>query len=68
MGKAKLNRSTVRAGAPYLSRASPRPLTRSANFLTASYEIVRKSTIGWISVVRPSRQPLRGFLRMRTVS
>jgi hypothetical protein len=21
---------------------------------------------GWISAVRPSRQPLRGFLRMRT--
>src|SRR5580700_5321262 len=24
-------------------------------------------TIGWISAVRPSRQPLRGFLRMRTI-
>ncbi len=23
-------------------------------------------TIGWISAVRPSRQPLRGFLRMRS--
>jgi hypothetical protein len=27
---------------------------------------VKESTIGWIGAVRPSRQPLRGFLRMRT--
>jgi hypothetical protein len=26
---------------------------------------VRKSTIVWIGVVRPSRRPLRGLLRMR---
>ena len=29
------------------------------------FEGVRKFTIGWISAVRPSRQLLRSFLRMR---
>jgi hypothetical protein len=28
-------------------------------------EAVNEVRIGWISVVRPSRQPLRGLLRMR---
>jgi hypothetical protein len=27
---------------------------------------VKKFLVGWSSAVRPSRQPLRGFLRMRT--
>src|SRR5437868_5799415 len=30
-----------------------------------AFEAVRKSTIGWIGTVRPSRQLLRSFLRMR---
>jgi hypothetical protein len=30
------------------------------------FEGVRKSTIGWISAVRPSRQLLRSFLRTRS--
>jgi hypothetical protein len=30
-----------------------------------AFEAVRKFTIGWISAVRPSRQLLRSFLRMR---
>jgi len=30
-------------------------------------EAVRKSRIAWISIVRPSRRPLRGLLRMRMV-
>jgi hypothetical protein len=34
---------------------------------TAAFKRVRKSPIGWINVVRSSRQPLRGFLRMRTL-
>ena len=30
-----------------------------------AFEGVKKSTIAWISVVRPSRRPRRGLLRMR---
>src|SRR6516164_7752102 len=30
-----------------------------------SWEPVKELSIGWISAVRPSRQPLRGFLRIR---
>jgi hypothetical protein len=33
--------------------------------LTPAGERVNESTIGWIGAVRSSRQPLRGFLRMR---
>src|SRR5437868_15165425 len=33
-----------------------------------AFEAVRKLTTGWISAVRPSRQPLCGFLRMRNSS
>ena len=29
-------------------------------------EAVKELAVDWISAVRPSRQPLRGFLRMRT--
>jgi hypothetical protein len=30
-------------------------------------EVVKELTFGWINAVRPSRQPLRGFLRMTSV-
>ena len=33
--------------------------------ISRSSEAVKELTIGWISAVRPSRQPPRGFLRMR---
>src|SRR6516164_4582589 len=31
-----------------------------------SWQPVKELSIAWISAVRPSRQPLRGFLRMRS--
>jgi hypothetical protein len=37
----------------------------ASSSVTPANEHVKKSTISWISAVRPSRQPLRGFLRMR---
>ena len=40
------------------------PVTRY--LLSHAFEGVKELTIGWISVVRPSRHPLRGFLRTRT--
>jgi hypothetical protein len=42
------------------------PSTFTYFFLHPGMKIrVRKSTIVWIGVVRPSRRPLRGLLRMR---
>jgi hypothetical protein len=43
--------------------ADPGRLIEIPEFPLARLE--RKSTIGWIGVVRPSRRPLRGLLRMR---
>jgi hypothetical protein len=34
--------------------------------MVPTFEAVKKLTSGWIGAVRSSRQPLRGFLRMRT--
>jgi hypothetical protein len=33
--------------------------------LDPCFERVKQVTVAWISTVRPSRQPFRGFLRMR---
>jgi hypothetical protein len=50
-------------GSPFISQiAAP---YRGAQAGPSS-EFVKELASGWISAVRPSRQPLRGFLRMRT--
>src|SRR5438270_14067362 len=56
--------------APVKPRPSPSPLGSETEFaeeqnVTPAKEAARKLTIGWIGAVRPSRQLLRSFLRVR---